>query len=270
MPIKIMILRTLVLAAALSVSFTSLAQDKKTYIAFNYIKAKPGKAGAYTELVKKYSTKILEVAVKSGAFQGWYFYELRLPVGSANEYDWVAVSVVNDFKYLFEEPGTYHDIMRKQFPGITDKELDDIAQQFEDSRISVKREILVLTSQLSPGAAPSKYARVDYNMTVEGKEKDYVKAETEALAPIHKDIIASGAYKDWQLLKRIMPNDQKADYNYIAIDFIDNISNFVSLDYNAIGKKLSPDFDPAKFWPPLVSSRKTSRSEVWQLVTFVK
>jgi hypothetical protein len=208
--------------------------------------------------------------VKTGAFQGWYFYELRLPTGSANEYDYVAVSVVNDFKYLFEEPGTYTDIMKKAFPGITDKTLDSIAQEFEGSRISVKREILVKTSGLVANPAPAKYARVDYNMTVEGKEADYVKAETEMLAPVHKEIIASGAYKDWQLLKRIMPVDQRADYNYIAIDFIDDISTFVKLDYSAIVKKQNPGVDLGKFWGSLVSTRKGVRGEVWELVAYVK
>jgi len=262
--------RILILAITIATCVTALSQDKKTYVAFNYIKAKPGKGGAYTELVKKYSTKILDYAVKSGAFQGWYFYELRLPTGSANEYDFVAVSVVNDFKYLFEEPGTYADIMKKAFPGITDKELDDIAQQFDDSRITVKREILVKTSQMVPAAAPSKYARVDYNMTATGKESDYLKMETEQMAPIHKDIIASGSYKDWQLLKRVMPVDQRADYNYIAIDYIDDISTFVGLDYSAIAKKVYPGVDLSKFWSTVTSTRKVARSEIWLLTAYVR
>ncbi len=264
-------MRAIYLSLTLVLSFYStFSQDKKVYVAFNYIKAKPGKGGAYTELVKKYSTKILDYAVKTGAFQGWYFYELRLPAGSANEYDFVAVSVVNDFKYLFEEPGTYADIMKKAFPGITDKELDDIAQQFEDSRISVKREILVRTSQMVPNAAPSKYARVDYNMTSPGMESDYIKMETEQMAPIHKDIIASGAYKDWQLLKRVMPVDQRADYNYIAIDFIDDISTFVGLDYSGIAKKVYPGVDLTKFWSTVTNSRKVARSEIWLLSAYVR
>jgi len=56
------------------------------------------------------------------------------------------------------------------------------------------------------------------------------------MAPI-QDIVASGAYKDWQLLKRVMPVDQRADYNYIAIDFIEDINTFVGLDYSAVAKK---------------------------------
>jgi hypothetical protein len=265
-------MRTIIVAFIIiaSVNAHSHAQDKKTYVAFNYIKAKPGKGGAYTELIKKYSTKILDFAVKTGAFQAWYFYELRLPVGSANEYDYVAVSVVNDFKYILEEPGTYADIMKKAFPGITDKELEDIAGQFEDSRISVKREILVKTSGLVQNAVPSKYARVDYNMTADGMEQEYLKMETELMAPVHKDIIASGSYKDWQLLKRAMPVDQRADYNYIAIDFIDDASTFVALDYSAVAKKVYPGVDLAKFWNTVATSRKIVRSEIWQLVTYVR
>ena len=252
------------------VSTASIAQEKKpVYLAFNYIKAKPGKGGKYVELIKNYSTKILSYAVEVGAFSGWYFYELRMPTGSATEYDFVAVSVVNDFKYLFEEPGTYADIMKKAIPGISDETLKTIADEFESSRISVKREIFTRTSDLVPNAVPAKYARVDYNLSAEGKEADYIKMETELMAPIHKEIVAMGAYNDWELYKKILPKDSKSDFDYIAVDFMNEINTIVNLNYSAIAKKTMPDVDLKNMWSTVGATRRVVRGEIWELVEYV-
>lgn len=249
---------------------TSFAQEKKpVYLAFNYIKAKPGKGGKYVELIKNYSTKILSYAVEVGAFSGWYFYEVRMPSGSAAEYDFVAVSIVNDFKFLFEEPGTYADIMKKAIPGISDETLKTIAEEFESSRISVKREIFTRTSDLVPNAVPAKYARVDYNLSAEGKEADYIKMETELMAPIHKEIVAMGAYNDWELYKKILPKDSKSDFDYVAVDFMNDINTIVNLNYSAIAKKTMPDADLKNMWSSVGATRKIVRGEIWELVEYV-
>ncbi len=259
-----------VILALMLFSTASIAQEKKpVYLAFNYIKAKPGKGGKYVDLIKNYSTKILSYAVEVGTFSGWYFYELRMPTGSATEYDFVAVSVVNDFKYLFEEPGTYADIMKKAIPGISDETLKTIAEEFESSRISVKREIFTRTSDLVPNAAPAKYARLDYNLSAEGKEGDYIKMETELMAPIHKESVSMGAYTDWELYKKILPKDSKSDFDYIAVDFMNDINTIVNLNYSVIAKKVMPEIDLQKFWSTVGASRKVARGEIWELIEYV-
>ncbi len=256
--------------ASILYSTTSIAQEKKpVYVAFNYIKAKPSKGGKYVDLIKNYSTKILSYAVEVGAFSGWYFYEVRMPTGSATEYDFVAVSVVNDFKFLFEEPGTYADIMKKAIPGISDETLKTIAEEFESSRISVKREIFTRTSDLVPNASPSKYARVDFNMSAEGKESDYIKMETELLAPIHKEIVAMGAYNDWELYKKILPKDSRSDFDYVAVDFMNDINTIVNLNYGVIAKRVMPDVDLKNMWSTVGGTRKVVRGEIWELVEYV-
>ncbi len=253
-----------------TISFRSVAQEKKpVYLAFNYIKAKPGMGGQYIDLVKNYSTKILSYAIDAGAFTGWYFYEVRMPSGSASEYDFVAVSVVTDFKYLFEEPGTYADIMKKAIPGISDQTLASIAEDFDESRISVKREIFTRISDLVPNSKPAKYARVDFNMTGDGKEEEYLKMETELMAPIHKEIVAMGSYSDWELYKKILPNNAKSDFNYIAVDFMNDINTLVNLDYATIAKKAYPTTDLSKLFATVNTSRKIARGEIWELVEYV-
>ncbi|MEJ0057296.1 MAG: hypothetical protein WDN75_17545 [Bacteroidota bacterium] len=207
--------------------------------------------------------------MNAGAFSGWYFYEVRMPTGSNNEYDFVAVSVVTDFKYLFEEPGTYSDIMKKAIPGISDKTLATIAQEFDDSRISVKREIFTRVSDMVPNAVPAKYARVDYNMPTEGKEAEYIKMETELMAPIHKEIIASGAYNDWELYKKMLPNEATSDFTYIAVDFMNDINTIVNLNYPAIVKKVDPAADLNKIFTTVTTSRKIARGEIWELIEYV-
>jgi hypothetical protein len=64
------------------------------FMSFSYVKANPGKTGAYIDLIKNYSPKITGERIRQGGgVLGWYMYEVRMPSGAANEYNFVSITV---------------------------------------------------------------------------------------------------------------------------------------------------------------------------------
>lgn len=226
---------------------TSSAQNqehRKLYVALSYIKINPGKASTYMNLIKNYSPKITESRIRQGGVLGWYMYEVRTPSGAANEYDLVSITVVDDFKLMFDELAPPDDTMHKIFPGLTDQSINDIFAQYESSRTSLKKEIYILESEVIAENPASKYLWVDYINTPEVKEKELVKAD--------------GTSRDRAVLKKYLPYDSHSEFNQVTAIFSNDLSTFAWKAPSAEAGKLKN-----------TSNNRTIRSEIWQLVEYV-
>lgn len=215
------------------------------YYSISYIKINPGKAETYFNLIKNYSPKITEARIRMGGVLGWYMYEVRMPSGAANEYDLVSVTVTNDFRLLFDDLAPSDDTMKKILPGATEKTINDIFAQYENSRTLVRKDIVVLTSGqtgLLPGA---KYAWVDYVKVNDGKESEFA------------NLLKA---KNVRVYKKTMPIDAKREYTSITTLSSDDITTF-----GEGGKVISTTSEAER----LKSISKISHSELWQLTSYV-
>jgi len=215
------------------------ADQKKLYVAFTYIKINPGKASAYFNLIKNYSPKITANRISQGGVLGWYMYELRMPTGTATEYDLISMTVADDFKLMFDDLDPSDETMRKIMGGMSDQSIKDIFAQYESSRTVIKKEIFVLESNAVAQNPASKYIWMDY-----------LKGETPDPKTEQKD--ASRA-----LFRKSLPVDNRSEVNYLAATFSNDLSQFSN------GIKI-----------PLAKvkggvSGSLVHSEIWQLVEYV-
>jgi hypothetical protein len=213
-------------------------EHKTLYVALSYIKINPGKTSTYMNLIKNYSPRITENRIRQGSgVLGWYMYEVRMPSGTANEYDLVSITVVDDFKLMFDELAPSDEAMHKIFGGMSDQTIQDIFAQYESSRVTIKKEIYTLQSDQVTDNPASKYLWVDYVKAIEGKEAEYVKTE--------------GSLKGRSLFKRSLPYDTRYEFDFVNTLFSNDITAFANVQ-----KKSS-------------TTSKTIHSEIWQLVEYV-
>jgi len=230
------------LIAALLFSLTSVfsyaqnGEQKKIYVAFTYIKINPGKASAYFNLIKNYSPKITEHRIRQGGVLGWYMYELRMPTGTATEYDLVSLTVADDFKLMFDDLDPSDETMRKIMGGMSDQSIKDIFAQYESSRTVIKKEIYVLESNAVAQHPAAKYIWADY---ITGELPDMKSEASRAI------------------FRKNLPVDNRSNVNVIAATFANDLALFSD------GVKVPANKGKGQ------TSGSVVHSELWQLVEYV-
>lgn len=206
--IKLTLLTGLLLVPS---SRLALAQGKKLYASVSYIKINPGKAETYFNLINNYSPMITAARIKRGGVLSWAMYKLRIPEGSANAYDLVSVTVVDDYSLMFDDLAPADSVMKKILPGATDKTIAEIFVKYEQSRVTVRKEIYELG--ISEGGT-GRYAMVDFSDV----------AETPGVSTERTAWIKSGELKGIKVLERNVPLEAPAALRVYYVDDMDKLA----------------------------------------------
>ena len=243
----------------LAIPFVNLAQSKTLYASFSYIKINPGKQATYLNLINTVSPKITAARISiGGGVLGWYMYQVSVPSGASNTYDMVSITVVDDFKLLFDELAPPDNVMNKIFPGASEQTIAGIFEQWEAARYTVKKEIYTISSNLAPGGPSSRYAVVDYVRVPDGKSAEYLRNEN--FDSFFRDLIKSKTISNRMLYKRNIPIEAA---DFISICQTDNISNLAE----SPGDKAVASMEAAKV--KIQPIGKVAHREIWELVQYV-
>jgi hypothetical protein len=250
----------------------SQAQPQQIYVGVNFIKVHPGKQEQYRQLVEKYGNKVNEYFFKNQNLMGWYLYQVLMPSGSSAEFDYASVNVTGSLATLLDFPMSAKDIYKKVFPEMTDKMISDVQAQFDECRHIVRREIYrpvegVHTND-APNAPPSKYMEVDLMHPATGKTMEYIKMEKETYLPLHNERIKMGILKSWGLYEKIMPVDTRMEYEYVTVNFYDDL-NKLGEGYSESVKKLFPQKDTTSMMNETMATRTMVQSGIWKLIRYV-
>lgn len=94
----------------------SFAQQSPTYYRISYYKVVPGNEEKLSGMMREVDAKVQLARTNSRAISGWYFYKLLSPAGSSTDYDYMAVTIINRYKDIFEPPYTFDSALKKTFP----------------------------------------------------------------------------------------------------------------------------------------------------------
>ena len=235
------------------------------YMSFSYVKANPGKTGAYIDLIKNYSPKITAERIRQGGgVLGWYMYEVRMPSGSANDYDFVSITATSEFNLLFDELAPPEGTMERILPGISSMTIAGIFEQYESSRTVKRKEVIVPVAGLSSGGVPYKVAWVDFVNVKEGKEKEYLKLQADAVLPACKELQSGGLIGNYRVYKKTLPLDMHSDFDFMVVYFANDIASLADGRLAEAKTKLLANTTSA-----LAASANITRSEIWQLVEYM-
>ena len=235
------------------------------FMSFSYVKANPGKMGAYIDLIKNYSPKITRERIQQGGgVLGWYMYEVRMPSGAANEYDFVSITVTSEFNLLFDELSPPEGTMERLLPGISSMTIAGIFEQYETSRTVLRKEIIVPIASLTSGGAPYKVAWVDFVKVKEGKEKEYLKLQTDLVLPAYKELQSGGLMGNYRVYKKTLPVDSQSDFDFMVVYFANDIASLADGRLSDAKSKLM-----ANSTNTLAALAGITRSEIWQLVEYM-
>jgi hypothetical protein len=242
------------------------------YVGVNFIKVHPGKQEQYRQLVEKYGKKVNEYLFKNQNLMGYYLYQVLMPAGSSSDFDYAAVNITGSLAALLDFPMSTKDIYKKVFPEMTDKMISDVQTQFNECRYIVRREIYTPVEGAhtddTPNAPPSKYMQVDLMHPAAGKTADYIKMEKETFLPLHKERVKMGILKGWGLYEKIMPVDTRMEYEYVTVNFYDDL-NKLGDGYTESVKKVFPQKDMNTMFNETIATRTMMQSGIWKLMSYV-
>lgn len=242
------------------------------YVGVNFIKVHSGKQEQYRQLVEKYGKKVNEYLFKNQNLLGWYWYKVLMPAGSSADYDYAVVNITGSLAPLLDFPMSAKETYKKVYPEMTDKMISDVQAQFDECRHIVRREIYTPVqgahTDEAPNAPPSKYMQVDLMHPAAGKTEDYIKMEKETFLPLHKERINMGILKGWGLYEKIMPVDTRMDYEYVTVNFYDDL-NKLNDGFPESAKKVFPQKDLNALFNETAAIRTMEQSSVWKLMDYV-
>lgn len=246
-------------------SQTPAAQPRFAII--EYFKIEPGKNADYNKLQREVWMPIHRERIKMGVIKSWSAWSVRMPGGSAREYDRVIITTFDKFSAL--EIPYPPEVFTKVFPNTTAAEL--IARTGAVAK-QVRSEIVTLLDSVTPNgtAQMPKFAEIGFQKAEPGKGGEYVEFERKYFKPLHQERVNRGILNSWNLYSVRYPGGANREYGHITINFFDKFEHLETQYPADLAAKLPPNMKPADLVAQTAAVRKSARIEVLNLVDQVQ
>ena len=233
------------------------SDQKPVYYLDTYYKTDKDKTDEYLYLMKNYASKIWKEKMNAGDVTSYALYSV-VATSDDEGYNLISVqsaSSINDFT-----KSNTLELFKKGFPGIDEKTLSAIMKSYAALRSPVKTEILKQIDGLPTGIQP--YYEMNFMKSLDGKQNEYVRQETEIFKPIHQEFIKNGNRSGWVFSQLIVPVSDGSKYNFVTANGFTDWDKSYSLtldDYYKTYNKLFPKVAMPE------SARRAVKTEVWKL-----
>lgn len=233
------------------------SDQKPVYYLVTYYKTDKDKTDEYLYLMKNYASKIWKEKMNAGDVTSYALYSV-VATSDDEGYNLISVqsaSSINDFT-----KSNTLELFKKGFPGIDEKTLSAIMKSYAALRSPVKTEILKQIDGLPTGIQP--YYEMNFMKSLDGKQNEYVRQETEIFKPIHQEFIKNGNRSGWVFSQLIVPVSDGSKYNFVTANGFTDWDKSYSLtldDYYKTYNKLFPKVAMPE------SARRAVKTEVWKL-----
>jgi hypothetical protein len=284
-PLHVQVLKIVVLLCMLIIAMPPIKSDAQTnpqsnqpaanqqrvYVGVTFLKIRPGKHDQYLQLIERYGKKINEYFYKKENLLGWYLYKILMPSGSTADYDFAAVNVVTGISSLLDPPGNQTELLKKVFPEMNDKMVNNLLARYDSVRIIVRREVFAPVEGAhtadTTNPVPAKYITVDLMHPASGKTEEYIKMERETYLPLHAERIRAGHLRNWGLYQKVFA-DERAGFEYVTVNYYDNLDKLGEGFEDAL-KKVMPQTNANTLFNQTMATRNMIRTELWKLMYYV-
>ncbi|MBS1791175.1 MAG: hypothetical protein JST85_25920 [Acidobacteria bacterium] len=243
------------------------APAQPRFAMIEYFKIEPGKNADYRKLEQEVWMPIHRERVKQGIIKSWTAWGVRLPGGSAREYDRIFITTFDKFAAL--ETPYPPGVFTKVFPNTTAAEL--VARTQAVSK-QVRSELVTLLDSTTPiGAAQTpKFAEIGFQKAEFGKGGEYVELERKYWKPLHQERLNRGILNAWNLYAVRYPGGTNREYGHITINYFDKFEQLETQYPPDVLAKALPNVKPADIVAQTAAVKKQVRIEVLALVDQVQ
>ncbi len=241
------------------------------YFSITYVKIKPAaKANDYIKLITDYGNPLTQYRSAHSNVKGWNVYQVIMPAGQNNEYDFAIETFANDVQVLLDDTTNMGGVFKKIFPERNDLEMQAVFNKYDTLRTVIKVEVFKALSLTRNSKNPPLYAKVNFMKVLPGMDSAFVSLENNEWMKLHKEGMRLGIMADWELDKKLLPANRNADFDYLSVDFYNTINAMFDARYNNALKTLWPGGEAAKVFKETEASRIFVRSEIWKLVNYAR
>jgi hypothetical protein len=221
-----------------------------------YMKVKPGQYTTYLEVEEAWS-KLHQKSVDNGYILAWNLFE-KMFSGSEDEYDFITVNVYPDWaSYEKGYPDGYYDQLG-----------EDIMTKTGESRSLVRTEVYSMVVG-ADNSKPSNFSNIVFMKVEQGNASAYVDMESKYYKVYHEGLIEAGGMTDWGIYQRIVPFGFGVDFNYVAANGYESLSqssNITQEAYDAAWEKAAAGTPDEAINKLTNETRVLVTSEVWRYV----
>lgn len=208
---------------------------------------------------------VSEARIQEGALHYWYVYKVLYPGSRNTTYNYVIVSIY-DSNAAFENAASY---IADQ---LADTETGPLVSQYNTIMMPEFSELWRINNSVlrTDESKPSRYFMLDYMRVRPGMEYTYQMMEDENAKPIHEYRMENGNMEGWELFSLILPRGDEYGYNFATGNYFSNLKD-VEFHFNEeVIRQTSPDVNVAEFFDNVENTRTLVRSEVLELVDYLK
>lgn len=234
----------LMLAILFCQTQSAIAQQAEPtyYVAYDYMKVKPGKWDDYLRLEKAFK-KIHSAKKKAGKMDTWGLMEVLSPSGASREYDYVTYNIyAGEAQLANYYEGEY---MPDNWSNLLTPDEFELVMNAGNIRTLVKSEVWTATDEvLAKDFETAKISVFNYfDFPATGSHDKHMKAETDIWKPIHAARVKDGSMKGWRLLQMQLPFGADMPYQDATVDLYSDMSQYLSNWFDKYLAKVHPGKD---------------------------
>jgi hypothetical protein len=257
-----------ILLLQLALISQSFAQNNQgLYMKIDYLNIDLQELTSFQSEVESILKPVYEARIEAGAMDNWYLYKVLYPGSQNTDYNFIAVSICSEL--------CTNDNLASQLDEFADgngNSSADLLSEYNSVLTPKFSELWKINNSIEHDNAndPARYLMLDYMNVMPGSEYTYQMMEDDHAKPIHQFRIENGNMEGWELFQLILPRGEEYGYNFSTGNYYNDLKN-VEFHFNEeVLRQSRPEADVAAFFQNVENVRDLVRSEVWELITYVK
>lgn len=244
-------------------SFTQSMQGY--YMHIDYVNVEKDDIPAFENDIATILKPVQESRISDEVIAEWYIYKVAYPGTQNPAYNYVVVSLSDDLE-------DFDDSGEQVFTRISEISNGQIVDDFQDMLIPYRSELWRINNSVltSDSSKVSKYFMMDYMNVRLGMEYAYQMMEDEVALPIHQYRMEINRMNGWELFSLIVPGGTEYGYNFATGNYYSDLRDFEFGFTEEIIRQSHPGTDVNEINETFSETRDLVRSEVWELMDYVR
>jgi hypothetical protein len=259
-------LLTVQLLLIVMISHLSLAQSMQGYyMHIDYVNVEKDDISAFENHIESILKPVQESRINEDLIAQWYIYKVAYPGTQEPTYNYVVVS-------LSEDLTDFNDSREQVFNRMSQMSDTEMTENFQDMLIPYRSELWRINNSVLPddSAKVSKYFMMDYMDVHFGMEYAYQMMEDEVALPIHETRMEMDRMNGWELFSLIVPGGTEYGYNFATGNYYSDLRDFEFGFTEEVIRQSHPGTDVNEINETFSETRDLVRSEVWELIDYVR